>query len=171
MRRLGLLVAVCGCAIAADRNTIVTDPAVARAFKDRYIALADSCVRGIEFTPAESAAMEAGKKWEALMMQGPDDPLGKRILAAGEPSFDAVRSAELHPNVYLETSGAQVADLQFALERIGVERILFGTDLPIGGAASAKWNMVKIRSAVPEAARQRAIFGENARRVLALSAR
>src|SRR5205085_8756717 len=88
MRRLGLLVAVCGCAIAADRNTIMMDPAVSRAFKDRYVALTDSWVRGIEFTPAESTAMEAGKKWEPLMIEGPDDPLGKKILAAGEPSFD-----------------------------------------------------------------------------------
>jgi len=79
--------------------------------------------------------------------------------------LDAVRSAELCPNVYLETSGAQVADLQFALERIAPERILFGTDLPIGGAASAKWNMAKIRSAISDEAVLRGIFGENARRL------
>jgi predicted TIM-barrel fold metal-dependent hydrolase len=81
-------------------------------------------------------------------------------------SLDAIRSAELCPNVYLETSGAQVADLQFAAERIGVDRILFGTDLPIGGAASARWNMAKIASALPDAAHQRAVFGENARRLI-----
>jgi predicted TIM-barrel fold metal-dependent hydrolase len=44
--------------------------------------------------------------------------------------LDAVRSAELCPNVYLETSGAQVADITFALEHIPAKRILFGTDLP-----------------------------------------
>ena len=80
--------------------------------------------------------------------------------------LDAVRSAELCPNVYLETSGAQVADLQFALERIGADRILFGTDLPIGGAPSAKWNMAKIASAIPDAAILRGIFGENAQRLI-----
>lgn len=79
--------------------------------------------------------------------------------------LDAVRSAELYPNVYLETSGAQVADLQFALDRIAPERILFGTDLPIGGAPSAKWNMAKIRSAVADEAVLAGIFGENARRL------
>jgi hypothetical protein len=36
--------------------------------------------------------MQAGTKWEPVMMQGPDDPLGKRILAAGEPSFHALTS-------------------------------------------------------------------------------
>jgi uncharacterized protein len=80
-------------------------------------------------------------------------------------SLDAIRSAELCPNIYLETSGAQVADLQFALQRIGADRILFGTDLPIGGAASAKWNMVKIASAVTDAAARAAIFGGNAKRL------
>ena len=79
---------------------------------------------------------------------------------------DAVRSAELYGNVYLETSDAQVADLQYAIERIGTERILFGTDLPIGGAASAKWNFVKIASAVPEQRDREAIFGINALRLI-----
>jgi len=80
--------------------------------------------------------------------------------------LDAVRSAEVCPNVWLETSGAQVADLQFAIERIGAGRILFGTDLPIGGAASAKWNMVKIRSAVQDEVHRRGIFGGNAARLI-----
>ena len=30
--------------------------------------------------------MQAGKQLEPLMMAGPDDPLGKKILASGEPS-------------------------------------------------------------------------------------
>ena len=81
--------------------------------------------------------------------------------------LDAVRSAELCPNVYLETSGAQVADLAFALERIPAERILFGTDLPIGGAAAGKWNLVKIDSAPLSEEQRRAILGENALRLMA----
>ena len=79
------------------------DPAVSRAFKDRYIALTDSWVRGIEFTPAESAAMEAGKKWEPALMQGPDDPLGKKVLAAGETAeftADWPTSNKLTPGTY-----------------------------------------------------------------------
>jgi predicted TIM-barrel fold metal-dependent hydrolase len=81
--------------------------------------------------------------------------------------LDAVRSAELYANVYLETSGAQVCDLQFALERIDPARILFGTDLPIGGAPSAKWNMVKIASAVRDETTRQAILGGNALRLIA----
>jgi len=72
--------------------------------------------------------------------------------------LDAVRSAELCPNIYLET-GAQVCDLQCALVRIDGTRILFGTDLPIGGAASARWNMAKIASAVPDEITRLGILG------------
>ncbi len=85
--------------------------------------------------------------------------------------LDAVRAAELCPNVYLETSGAQVADIAFALEHIGVERILFGTDLPIGGASSAKWNLVKIGSALANDRQRRDVFGENALRLISQVAR
>src|SRR5207248_3716846 len=85
---------------AADRNTVVQDPAVSKAIKDRYVALTDSWVRDIQYTPAESAAMEAGKAVEPLLMNGPDDPLAKRVLAAGEPSFDAL--AALYPGRILD---------------------------------------------------------------------
>lgn len=80
------------CAIAAERPADITDPAAARAFKNKYIAMTDSWADGIEFTPEELAAMRAGKKWEALMWTGPDDPLANRIIAAGEPSFEAMAS-------------------------------------------------------------------------------
>src|SRR6267143_2753936 len=90
MTRFWLLTLFLGFAVAADRNTIIQDPVVSRAFKDRFVALTDSWAQGIEFAPAEVAAMEAGKKWEALMMQGPDDPLVKKIIAAGEPSYEAL---------------------------------------------------------------------------------
>jgi hypothetical protein len=53
---------VCG----ASRDTIITDPAVSKALKDRYVALTGSWASGIEFTPAEQQAMQAGKQWEAL---------------------------------------------------------------------------------------------------------
>jgi hypothetical protein len=62
-------------------------------FKKRYVALTESWVRGIEFTPEETSAMLAGKQVEELMMKGPDDPLARRIMAAGEPSWAAVSAA------------------------------------------------------------------------------
>ncbi|HET8549453.1 MAG TPA: hypothetical protein VFL57_15680 [Bryobacteraceae bacterium] len=76
----------------AERHAAVNDPQLARALKDKYVGLTDGWVKAVQFTPAELDAMKAGRKWEALMTRGPDDPLAKRIQAAGEPSFDAMAS-------------------------------------------------------------------------------
>jgi hypothetical protein len=73
---------------------------MAAAVKQRYVALTDSWVREVEFTPAEIAAMQTGKQWEPLMMQGPDDPHGRKVLAVGEPSFDAM--AAIYPGKILD---------------------------------------------------------------------
>ncbi len=81
--------------------------------------------------------------------------------------LDAVRAALEYPNVYLETSGAQVADLEIAVRLLGEERIVFGTDLPIGGAAAGKWNVDKIRAArISDRAKER-ILGQNVLDILA----
>jgi hypothetical protein len=93
-----LLVAVA--VFAADPRAPITDPAAARAFKNKFAAMADSWADGVEFTEAEQRAMRDGKNWEALMMTGPDDPLSNRVLAAGEPSFDAM--AALYPGKILD---------------------------------------------------------------------
>jgi predicted TIM-barrel fold metal-dependent hydrolase len=75
--------------------------------------------------------------------------------------LDAVRAAVQYPNVYLETSGAQVSDIEIAVELLGEDRIVFGTDLPIGGAAAGKWNVAKIDAArISEGAKKR-ILGQN----------
>jgi predicted TIM-barrel fold metal-dependent hydrolase len=81
--------------------------------------------------------------------------------------LDAVRSAELYPNVYLETSGTQGADIEYALEHISAERILFGTDLPSGGIATIRSNYLIVDSALTSNEQRRAIFGENALRLIA----
>ncbi len=62
----------------------------ARALSEQYINLVNSWAKDVEFTPQERAAMEAGKKNEDVMKRGPDDPLAKKIIAAGEPSWDAL---------------------------------------------------------------------------------
>jgi hypothetical protein len=80
-------------AAGADRSTVIKDPAESRAFKTRYVALTDSWVKGIVFTPDEEKSMREGKQWETAMNKGPDDPLGKRIRAAGESSFAGLAAA------------------------------------------------------------------------------
>jgi predicted TIM-barrel fold metal-dependent hydrolase len=80
--------------------------------------------------------------------------------------LDAVRSAMQHPNIYLETSGAQVSDLETAVDLLGADRIVFGTDLPIGGAAAGRWNLDKIRATpISDKAKQR-LLGSNILEIL-----
>jgi hypothetical protein len=100
MKTLGLLIFCLGLGTAADRNAIVQDPAQSKAIKDRYLALTDGWAKTVEFTPAERAAMEDGKQREDVLMNGPDDPLGKRIKAAGDPSFNAL--AAIYPGKILD---------------------------------------------------------------------
>jgi hypothetical protein len=95
-----LFVLVAALGYSAERGKNIMDPAESRAFKDKYLALTDSWVKGIEFTASEQASMDSGKKLEDLMTAGPDDPLGKKIIAAGEPSFDAL--ASVYPGKILD---------------------------------------------------------------------
>ncbi len=85
---------------AAGRHPQVLDPRRARELKDKYLAMTDGWVKAATFTAAERAAMEAGRRWEAAMTAGPDDPLAKKILAAGEPSFEAL--ARIYPGKILD---------------------------------------------------------------------
>jgi uncharacterized protein len=85
--------------------------------------------------------------------------------------LDAVRAAMEHANVFLETSGAQVSDIEIAVEILGEDRIVFGTDLPIGGVAAGKWNVDKINAArISDRARAR-ILGHNMLDILSASQR
>ena len=59
MTRPWTLLLLLAAARAADRGAIITDPAHARAFKQKYVELTDSWVKPIEFTPAEQAAMQS----------------------------------------------------------------------------------------------------------------
>jgi hypothetical protein len=85
---------------SAERAPIIRDAAEARAFRARYLALTDSWAKGIVFTPEEERAMREGKAREEIMDKGPDDPLGKKIRAAGEPSFAAL--AAVYPGKILD---------------------------------------------------------------------
>ena len=75
-------------------------------------------------------------------------------------------AAAQYSNVYLETSGGQVSDIEIAVELLGEDRIVFGTDLPIGGAAAGKWNVHKINAArISDRAKER-ILGQNILEIL-----
>jgi hypothetical protein len=76
--------------------TLVT----AQDLQKKYVALTEEWTRGAIFTKAEQEAMERGRQWEKLMWDGLDDPLARKVLAAGEPSFEAL--AGLYPGKILD---------------------------------------------------------------------
>src|SRR5215471_6663238 len=89
VRRKSLILA-CLAASAAAQRPVITDQAAGEKLQQTYLAVTRGWTEGVTFTRAERDAMERGKQWEQLMMTGLDDPLSRRILAAGEPSFAAL---------------------------------------------------------------------------------
>lgn len=49
------------------------------------------------------------------------------------PAEAAICVAEAYPNICLDTSWARPRDVEDAILRIGVDRVLWGTDAPLGG--------------------------------------
>jgi len=78
---------------AAPAGRVIQDQATAARLERDYLRLTDSWVEGVTFQRAERQAMERGRRWESLMTRGLDDPLARKILAAGEPSFQALASS------------------------------------------------------------------------------
>src|SRR5437868_4216216 len=76
--------------IPAAERPIIKDAAEARAFRNRYLALTDGWAKETVFTTQEIKAMQDGKSRDELLDKGPDDPLGKQIRQAGEPSYEAL---------------------------------------------------------------------------------
>lgn len=68
--------------------------------RQTYLALTRGWAREATFTEAERRAMDAGRRREAEMTAGLDDPLAAEVLARGEPSFDALSA--MYPGKVLD---------------------------------------------------------------------
>jgi uncharacterized protein len=77
---------------------------------------------------------------------------------------EAIEVAERLPNVILETSAMPYpAKVREAVARVGAERVLYASD---GPACSPALEVAKVRLARLAAEDERAVLGENARRIL-----
>ena len=88
--------------------------------------------------------------------------------AGGPTGLDqAARVAREVPNVFLDTvlSWRRMGRVEFLVEHAGVEKVLFGSDLPFLDAAQA---VGQVAYAHLSEAEKRAVFGENARRLFGL---
>jgi predicted TIM-barrel fold metal-dependent hydrolase len=82
--------------------------------------------------------------------------------------MEAILVAERTPNLYLETSSAQLLDVRTAYRRLGAEKIVMGTDWP---GSDFDLERAKIERAVPDHDDQRLIEGANLARLLGLEER
>ncbi|OJW02432.1 MAG: hypothetical protein BGO47_12035 [Microbacterium sp. 67-17] len=82
---------------------------------------------------------------------------------------DAIAAAQDHANIVLETSAmpypALIAD---AIERVGAERVIFGSD---GPGCNPKLELAKIRGLNLSTEHEQAVLGRNAARLLGLEQR
>ena len=81
----------------------------------------------------------------------------------------AVQAAERNPSLMLETASSAVnnGSLEYTIERIGPERIIFGTDMPL---LEVSVQMARVSGAAIGQEEKDLIFGGNMARMLALKA-
>lgn len=85
----------------------------------------------------------------------------------GADWFDAILVAEKHSNIYLEICSSIIEKglIENAVKRIGAERVLFGTDMPL---LDPVVSLYKVMDADISDRDKRLILGENMRKILRL---
>ncbi len=58
---------------------------------------------------------------------------------------EALRAAERYPNILLETAGTPSLPIRVAVERLGPERVIYGSDMPFGDRCNVFFQIQKIR--------------------------
>jgi uncharacterized protein len=81
---------------------------------------------------------------------------------------EAIRAARRHPNLYLETCSSTVDDglIEMAVETVGAERVVFGSDLPL---LNPHVQLAKVVGARIDDDAKRKILGGNMARLLGLT--
>jgi len=96
-------------------------------------------------------------------------PKVKLILGhmGGADWFDAILVAERHRNIYLEICSSIVERgmIESAVRRVGAERVLFGTDMPL---LDPVVSLSKVLDAEISESEKDLILGENMRKILGL---
>lgn len=92
--------------------------------------------------------------------------MGNTAIARGDWNW-AIAAARRYPNIYLDTSGSTVdlGYLEAAVEAVGAERVIFGSDLPLFDAPFA---LAKTWDAEIDEEARRLILGGNIARLAGL---
>lgn len=108
-------------------------------------------------------------------------PLGIEEIARGFPGVpvliahmgtvwnvtEAILVAGRTPNIYLETSSAQLLEVRMAYRELGADRIVMGTDWP---GSDFELERLKIRKAIPDDADRARVEGGNLLELLRMDA-
>ncbi len=110
----------------------------------------------------ESSAPE---RYMALAERNPDVWIILAHMNLFGPAEAAIRVAEAYPNICLDTSWARPEDVKDAILRIGAERILWGTDAPLGGECHYRRDRVRaaLESKLDEGELKSVMWGNAAR--------
>ena len=85
--------------------------------------------------------------------------------ATGASAYDAMLTAEENPNVFVETSFSSIYYLMMAVDKLGADKLMFGSDLPL----NAPVELAKIRALSLKPSDERKILAETASKVFRIS--
>ncbi|MGB3329147.1 MAG: amidohydrolase family protein [Thermomicrobiales bacterium] len=147
--------------IAVHADDARLDPIMARAATDRLPVLHHAWYKATEFAYNESTPAEIA----TLARRHPDVPIVMAHLGGGGQR--GVIDIQDCPNVVVDTSGAQpqAGLIEFALDRLGPDRVVFGSDWPIRDFAVQR---AKVEGARIDASARAAIVGGTMGRLLGL---
>jgi predicted TIM-barrel fold metal-dependent hydrolase len=81
---------------------------------------------------------------------------------------EAIAAAARYPNILLETCGTPSLAIQVAIERLGPERVVYGSDMPFGGKMNVDFQLQKIRDLALAPDAETLVLGGNMQRLLGL---
>jgi predicted TIM-barrel fold metal-dependent hydrolase len=118
--------------IATYANDPLNFPIIEKMIEYNKPILFHTFVKAVGQLQCETTSYHIGKLAERY-------PEAKIIMAhlGGEP-YHAIRNVAKYPNVFIDHSGTLVGsnDLEHTVKLVGVDRVLFGTDMPIAYASS-----------------------------------
>jgi predicted TIM-barrel fold metal-dependent hydrolase len=81
---------------------------------------------------------------------------------------EAIVAAQLYPNILLETCGAPSLAIRMAIERVGAERVVYGSELPFGWPENLEFQLQKIRDLGLTEEQERLVLGGTMAKLLGL---
>lgn len=103
---------------------------------------------------------------EEISRNFPKAPLLIAHMGTVWNTTEALIVAERNPHIYLETSSAQLLDVQVAYSRVGPEKIIMGTDWP---GSHPVLERAKIARAIPDDDHRALVEGGNLARLLGIT--